>query len=407
MKSARVQICVLLLLLAGLGWGISRLFSWRLDAGDIYPPYSSLRADPLGVKAWHDSLNLVPGIEARRNYQSLTRQKPAPGATWVYLGLEQDDLVFAAKEIKSEFETLTAAGDRLVVGFLQSTASLPGTNRTTFTRLARMARFGTNKPPRGIEGAWTFHLNAWPHNATNQLTDAETATCEIQGDLPRRLPWHSTLYFDQLGPQWQVLYTCRAKPVVIERTVGPGSVVLLADSYLLSNEALRANKQPALLAWLNGPHPRTIFDEAHLGISEEPGIGALMRRYRLHGVALVLVVLIGLFVWQRTCTLVPPHAEETAHDWVAGKDAATGFTNLLHRNLRPRQLIPVCLEEWKRTVALRRKDWEPTKARLDAAVHEAPDTRHPVALYRRLCEIVAERRNLASAPNNGKNTPHA
>ena len=36
--------------------GVIYLFLLRFEAGDVYPPYSSLRADPLGTMAWYESL---------------------------------------------------------------------------------------------------------------------------------------------------------------------------------------------------------------------------------------------------------------------------------------------------------------------------------------------------------------
>ena len=44
-----------------------RLFLLRLDVGDTYPPYSSYRADPLGVRALYGALDSMPELSARRN----------------------------------------------------------------------------------------------------------------------------------------------------------------------------------------------------------------------------------------------------------------------------------------------------------------------------------------------------
>ena len=43
---------------------------------------------------------------------------------------------------------------------------------------------------------------------------------------------------------------CGTMPVVIERQYGNGSIVLVADSFLVSNEALRSERHPRLLARL-------------------------------------------------------------------------------------------------------------------------------------------------------------
>lgn len=76
-------------LLFGLAFlaGLFRLLVLRFDAGDVYPPYSSLRSDPLGTRAFHDSLALLPGVRVCRNFQPLSRYVPEPGSTLFLLGL--------------------------------------------------------------------------------------------------------------------------------------------------------------------------------------------------------------------------------------------------------------------------------------------------------------------------------
>ncbi len=51
------------LLLGGLFvTGLIQLILLRFESGDVYPPYSSLRADPLGCKALYESLGRVADL---------------------------------------------------------------------------------------------------------------------------------------------------------------------------------------------------------------------------------------------------------------------------------------------------------------------------------------------------------
>ena len=43
-----------ILLVLALGYGLLHLFALRFAQGDVYPPYSSLRSDPLGKKALYE-----------------------------------------------------------------------------------------------------------------------------------------------------------------------------------------------------------------------------------------------------------------------------------------------------------------------------------------------------------------
>lgn len=51
------------------------LIGKRFASGEAYQPGSSLRSDPLGTKALHDSLNRLPGITAERNFRQLKKLK--------------------------------------------------------------------------------------------------------------------------------------------------------------------------------------------------------------------------------------------------------------------------------------------------------------------------------------------
>src|SRR5262249_43879257 len=159
------------------------------------------------------------------------------------------------------------------------------------------------------------------------------------------LTWHSSMIFSQLDGTWRTIYARDAGPVVLEKARGRGSIVLLADSFPLSNEALRVDRQPEVLAWLVGRSKRVMFDETHLGVIENPGVMALARKYRLHGLFIGLAVLAGLFVWKNAVTFVPElneSAVELAGDQTGARDSAAGFVNLLRRSVPAVKLSRVC-----------------------------------------------------------------
>jgi hypothetical protein len=170
--------------------------------------------------------------------------------------------------------------------------------------------------------------------------------------LPAEFPWHGDIVMNDPGADWTVLYRNDAGPVLAERKRGPGSIVIVTDSYLVSNEALVRDRQPALLAWLAGPSNRIVFDEAHHGIMETPGIASLARKYRLFGGAAALLVLAGLFIWKNSSSLSPARTDtQSSPDIIVGRNAATGFIGLLRRNISADRILDVCLEEWRKSFA--------------------------------------------------------
>ena len=58
-----------------------------------------------------------------------------------------------------------------------------------------------------------------------------TAVTTLSGGLDPEIPWHSSLYFDNPDKRWRVIYWSAGRPVIIERRLGQGSIVL-ADGLL-------------------------------------------------------------------------------------------------------------------------------------------------------------------------------
>ena len=219
------------------------------------------------------------------------------------------------------------------------------------------------------------------------------------------IPWHTTVDFDLTTPEaktagWRALYTRSKRPVIVSRPFGTagGELILVSDPYFFSNEALRKEPQPALIATLIGPCRRIIFDETHLGIAENPGIMTLARRYHLQGTLAALVVLALLFLWKNMVSLVPPPpAGNTAGNYVPGRDSSEGFVNLLRRGVPARDLLGVCLTQWRTANALPggRAPSAEIAARLSAiAEAEAVQPLHRrsvVAAYHAMCAALKRR----------------
>ncbi len=106
--------------LAGLlVWGLDQIAVAPLETGDIYPQYSSLRADPAGAKALYESLAALPGLTVDREYKN--RQTMQPGEAMFVLGV--DAVPFSSIEDKTldEYEKLVSNGGRLIFAFLPLT----------------------------------------------------------------------------------------------------------------------------------------------------------------------------------------------------------------------------------------------------------------------------------------------
>ena len=79
-----VLLVALFALLATFAWGIVHLFYLRFAAGDVYPPYSSLRGDPLGCKVYFESLERLDQTKVRRHQQPIEKL-PADGNAALFI----------------------------------------------------------------------------------------------------------------------------------------------------------------------------------------------------------------------------------------------------------------------------------------------------------------------------------
>ena len=216
--------------------------------------------------------------------------------------------------------------------------------------------------------------------------------------LPPLVTWRSNLYFDELDPGWRVIYTVNGHPTIIERPWGRGTIVLCSDSYIFSNEAMRDDRYPELLTWFVGPNTAVVFDETHFGVSENPGIAGLARKYRLHGLLLGLIVLAGLIVWKNSLSLVPPLRDGDGYeDGVSsGRDSAAGLVSLLRRHIAPRDLPRVCFEEWEKNVVRDEKEWGDKLERARRAIEARPKRslkrKDYSEVYRAVYRILSEER---------------
>ena len=416
----RLPLIFLLVVVAAFAAGLLHLFQLRFATGDIYPAYSTFRADPLGAKALYESLERL--VSVQRNFQPLPRLGESRDATFFVLGLDPRELRAAPDELKV-LEGFVADGGRMVISLAPSYRK-PTANwferekkrpsKTTNSPPSKANRKQSPPPKRSPFGEeddesearqiplgerWKFQLDyAVAIKNDKGVSQPIVAQRETEVRLPESLEWHSAAWFSKPDAAWRVIYAReKGRAVAMERRFGSGTIVLLTDSYHFSNEALRQGRHADLLAWMVGPNHRVIFDEAHLGVQEETGVATLARKYRLHGLFLALLVLAGLFIWKNSVPFMPPPEEQIAlerGDHVLGKASAAGFVNLLRRNIRAADVLGACFNEWKKSCGrgISATKLEQVRAIADAEAKLAARERHPVQAYQAISNSLAKPR---------------
>ena len=396
----------LALLCGGFVYVVVQLLLLRFDTGDVYARYSTLRADPLGARAYYEALGALPGLRVERSYRPAPKLRANPPDALFYVGTPHFAL-WPEEELEA-VEAMVSNGMRLVITFVPAVRAR--TPREVKRDEAKEIAAEEEKREAGARGKgddekdstlipfdevakrWGF---AFAYTAADKDERRFQVTSVADSPLEPELSWHSMLHFAQLSADWRTLYETKGGAVLIERPYGTGSIVLASDSYFISNEGLRKERAPQLLAWLPGRATRIVFDEESHGVREETGIMGLMKRNGLLPALGSLALIAVLFVWKNRMPLAPRHAERAAgEEHVSGKDAGVGFVNLLRRSISQRDLLSTCVAEWTKSAECDAGD---PRAAFVASVAEEENARparqrDPVGAYRRVAKALASRR---------------
>lgn len=424
-KGSRILTLGALIAGAAFVLGLAELLVLRFDYGDTYPPYSSFRPDPLGVRALYEALGSSEGMSVQRNLGPVRELGGGVGKTLFLCGAS------TSKDPESaiaEIEAFVGTGGRLVVSFYPLAEaewrdeksdepkdaeakddSTEGKEDEPCDEKAAKAKdededAGEEEAFRGarlvsIADRWGFSYAFDPlKNRVDGKAGRELVQKQVfEEQLPQWLSWHSGMYFDELPESWHTLYARDERSVIIERDWGAGSIVLCSDSYFLSNEALLFERNAALVSWLVGEPRRVVFNEAHLGVEERHGIMTLLRRYRLDGFIVAAIVLMLLFVWMNGTSLIPK--QETLPRELGpaeNHDVTSGLVNLLRRSVGPRQILGMCIEEWQRAAARGARGQQSNAAAglgvMDREAARSAGEHGAVAVYQAIATVLADRK---------------
>ena len=379
------------------GWGIfalliifmiaafSSIMEMRFSPGDIYPHYSSKRSDPLGTRAFYESLEKMEGMEVSRNVVSLQQIKGLDNdTTLLLLGLQRSALLALRANDESPIIEAVSKGMRLVIvlnpSFVPTLREEGGEDRNWFERREQAKKdmeegdeeSEDSKKEKAEEENITeddesflnyvgFNLIV-PEQFERPEQGWEVSRAEFEGEdgkkalslaYPEKFPnWYSQFRFKNLGEMWTKVALVEGLPVVVERAYGEGKIVIASDAYFSSNESLWEGANTSFLWWLIGGKSKVVFDETAHGSRENGGIMKLIRRYRLHGFFIGLFIFLALLAWSSGSSLVPGDEGmdlglATGGEAVSGEDASSGLIRLLRRSIPPREMLDRCAEVWK------------------------------------------------------------
>ncbi|MDH3882898.1 MAG: hypothetical protein OET63_01685 [Desulfobacterales bacterium] len=445
-KANPIRVVFFTFIVLGFMLGVVKLFLLRFEAGDVYPAYSSLRSDPLGSRAFYKSLENINAALVSRNYLTLQNMKFKERTAFFYVGIAAINSESVSSEWLNVFERLTDTGGRLLLSFLpvekkpadwRMSKCFAPTDKVKDKEKAQQndghkdsenlseppaaenasntSNNDDNKPQTApgrqipdTPGNCVSLKEQWGLTLAFADTAADTAVnrsddlsqTHLQG-LPESISWHTALYFDELEDAWRVIYAADGRPVIIERPFGKGSLVLAADSFFMSNEALRSERHPELLAWMIGESAQVVFDETHFGIFKHPGVLRLIKNYRFHWFIFGVAILALLFIWKNSVYFVPPtksNRSQQSKNFVSDRESTRGLISLLRRNIPKRQLLQTCVREWERSIQPEKR-FQNDKLKQIKSAFQRIETQSPKSIdlvqgYLRIIKIISkERRN--------------
>ena len=358
--------------------GLVRLFKMRFEAGDLYPPYSSLRTDPLGSRALFESIDDLSEDRVSRNFGPLDRIENRNGSTLLIIGLTGDESRFREEGWQSLLKNISRTGGRLVISFVsrevmekredgkESETACPDETETSApagTDATTDAPDPGGNPEEAAPEALPVENPASEADAEEDLLnlglslDHESRDREELGyaaireggkpdDPLTAIFWRPGLFFQPDDPSWMVSYACNDNPVIMARSWGKAEIIMVADSYLFSNEALLDNRETRLLAQLVDPSGKVIFDEFHHGLVKSINTADLIRKYRLHSLVAAFVLIMILLIWRQATVMPVIRDEDIESDEDSESEIRQGWIQLVKQHILPRDMLSVCHQAW-------------------------------------------------------------
>ena len=352
---------------------------------------SSLREDPYGTSLLFDSYGRA-GYQVKRSQdEDSLSDENALRTTAFFIGghssydskMERGNLPTAEK-FGTRVEDFLARGGRVVL-------------------VAPAWKLKSESQGWEVENKW----NQTPHESGPTWISPDPGAMPAGSEkmyLAADAPWLKT------DAAWTVLYS---GPVDVKaeaessvhvymamRRVGNGELIVASQESFLLNEAIKTRPNPALLDFLAGERPVVWVDETLHGLHQGEGVLWLVQRYRLQAALLLFWATLLALLWSMSGDVVRrPTRDQNAQITRHSEGAGVAARRLLQRSIATEQVVAECWEEFRRRSPQDAQTifaYPESGPRLRAALAQPP-----LAGYRQLSQLVAERRASAKGPARG------
>ncbi|MGB0370859.1 MAG: DUF4350 domain-containing protein [Opitutales bacterium] len=399
MKSRRPFALVLGGLFVGLFlFGIITMIQWKFDRGDMYPRLSSLRSDPLGSRVLYEALNDLDDLAVDRNFSNEDPFVDFRGATVLFLNLDPWDVELIGRE-KDVIE-FVASGGRVVLGMNPGRRPLFFSNDEAEEKSVIEEKVEERKEQEPLSergGTIRRLMERLELTEISEIEHHQTAVFDEEAmGQQGSLVWRKRFAFEADDLAWKSFLKLDEHVVGAYRQYGKGSIVILGDDYLFSNEAMYLDRSLEVLDWIIGDADTLVFDEAHFGISESTGITGLIKKYQLLPVVFVCFILLLVWIWKNAVPLLPARVGVESSSLVVSESSSDfGLSELINRSVPPLEQPLRVYDLWKKSILANPAEaarYKQILKQADEAVAEfkglAKKQRDPNELYFKLKDIL-------------------
>ncbi len=337
---------------------------------DAFPGYSSHLPNPKGTKVLHNSIARIPGFEIQRNYRPYAELAGGPDKLLIMSGLSswRQSLPFhiLEEEHAAGLSGFVQSGGTILMAYTPWLPSLEGADDESADEPEK------EEPAEGEDDQDDDEQDEPPRGILHAVAKGEMTSGEF-----KPFGWNSRYALDLPESGWHVHQYIGEHPAIASIPHGEGNLIVCADSYFISNEAML---EPPLdfIQWMTGEKRVIIFDEWSKGVRDNRSILYLLRKHKLIGFLVSLVIAAVLLFWHNSSSVLEKAVSPQASGVEQHETSATAA--LLRRDVPTSAVLDTCRELLTRDKRKLKREWKRFES------NPVPGNEDPVIEYNNIVE---------------------
>ncbi|MEX0323873.1 MAG: DUF4350 domain-containing protein [Puniceicoccaceae bacterium] len=316
---------------------------------DAFPGYSSLLPNPKGMKVLHNSIERIPGFEIYRNYRPYSELEGRPDTLLVMGGLPSWRTTLPKRIIDGEYDqglsNFVKSGGTLLIAYTPWMPALEMEETDSSDSAEEEAAEEESDEDKSEDEEKVENRSILKAVAKSGVTSGEFEPFE----------WRSRYALSLPDEGWQVHQSIGEHPAIASASLGEGSLIVCADAYFLSNEAM-LEPPVDFIQWITEGKRIIIFDEWSKGVRDNRSILYLLRKHKLLAFLLSLVATAVLLFWHNSSNVLKK--AEANHESASGRQETSATATLLRKDVPVNRLLQTCRELLARDKRMLKREWK-------------------------------------------------